>query len=560
MRSKIAFPGSLLLLSLAACDAGGRATSNDVRTPGLQSGFSVVEASFLEMQRAMETGQVTSRQIVQQYLDRIATYDPTLKASLAINPGALDEADRLDRERAAGRVRGPMHGIPVALKDLINTTDMPTTGGLYAFEGYIPPYEATLVGNLREAGAIIIAKTSLTELANWMGETLPEGFSALGGYGMNPYDPRPDPRESDGRCVMSPGSSSAGNGTAANLWAANVGTETDGSILWPAETNMLAAIKPTTGRISRHGIMPLTADQDTAGPMARSVADAAILLGAMEGAFPDPMDPATSVCQPPPGRDYTPHLRRDGLRNARIGIPRAFYYEELPADQMALLEEAIAILEREGAVIVDPVEIPSIVATEPDDSLLHWNICWQTTEGRGSDEHCTIVLKYGVKRDFNAYLASLGSGAPVHSLTELREFNLAHAERAIPYGQSMLDLSDEMEVERDRVRYQADRAKDLRLTKTQGLDAVFAAHQLDAVLFPGSNGYEISARPGYPTVIVPLGTYAADASGLPTDFDPQPWPFSISFAGLACSEPRLIEMAYAFEQATLRRAPPASFR
>ena len=234
---------------------------------------------------------------------RIATYEERLNAVIAVNPKALEEAEALDRERAQGKVRGPLHGIPIALKDNIHTTNMPTTGGALAFDGLIPPYEATLTKNLRDAGAVIIAKTVMTELANWVASGMPGNYSALGGYGMNPYDPRRDPREAtgDGRPVMGTGGSSSGIGTAASFWAANVGTETSGSILSPSSANMLVGIKPTVGRISRYGVIPITADQDTPGPMARSVADAAIMLGALEGPAPDPNDPATKTCTPPAG-------------------------------------------------------------------------------------------------------------------------------------------------------------------------------------------------------------------------------------------------------------------
>jgi amidase len=295
--------------------------------------FKAVESSIADMQQAMAKGSLTSRELVQQYLARIAFYDKKLNAVMTVNPNALREAEERDRERAQGKLRGPLHGIPIAVKDNIHTTDMPTTGGALAFEGFVPPYEATVVKNLREAGAVIIAKTGMTELANWMAgppTPMPAGYNPISGFGMNPYDPRRDPRDGsfDGRPVLLPGGSSSGIGTAANFWAANVGTETSGSLLNPANMSMLVAIKPTVGRISRHGIIPLTADQDTAGPMARTVADAAILLGALEDAQPDPQDPV-KACVPPPERDYTRFLDRDALAGARIGIPRAFYYERL---------------------------------------------------------------------------------------------------------------------------------------------------------------------------------------------------------------------------------------
>jgi amidase len=536
--------------------------------------FSVVEASFADMQAAMADGRVTSRELVQQYLSRIAYYEDTLNAAMAVNRQALEDADRLDEERRQGLVRGPLHGIPVALKDIINTTDMPTTGGALAFEGYTPPYDATLVTLLREAGAVLIAKTVNTEMANWVTVGMPGNYSAVGGYGMNPYDPRRDPRPgtSDGRPVMGTGGSSSGTGTAANLWAASVGTETSGSILSPSNANMLAGIKPTVGRISRHGIMPITADQDTAGPMAKSVADAAMLLGAMEGASPDPHDPATAACTPPPNRDYTPHLRADGLSGARIGIPRAFFYDPitLPGDsaprgglneaQAAQMAEVIDALRAQGAEIID-VDIPSIIDPDRAANFLAWNICAGLNNRKGMDQDCSIVFKYGMKRDFNAYVESLGPSAPVTSLTELREFNLANEHRnAIRYGQQHLDISDEMDLEADRARYEEDRAKDIALGGTRGLAAAISEHALDALLFPGVSSAGIAARPGYPSVTVPYGmVLQTPTPPLPDGFDLQPAPYGVTFTGIACSEPRLIELAYAFEQATRRRMPPPLF-
>src|SRR3972149_11930220 len=230
--------------------------------------FSVVEATIPEMQAAMKEGRVTSRELVLSHLARIALYEDRLNAVVAINARALEEAEERDRERAEGRVRGPLHGIPIALKDNIHTTDMPTTGGALAFDGFVPRYEATLTRNLREAGAIVLDKTVMTELANWIASGMPANYSGLKGYGMNPYDPRRDPREAtfDGRPVLGTGGSSSGIGTTANFWAANVGTETSGSILSPANQNLLAAVKPTGGRGSRYGVIPITAHQDTAGP------------------------------------------------------------------------------------------------------------------------------------------------------------------------------------------------------------------------------------------------------------------------------------------------------
>src|SRR5215475_10994482 len=285
--------------------------------------FTVVEATISDMQRALREKRVTSRELAQQYLARIAMYDDRLRATISVNPNAVKQAEELDLERARGKVRGPLHGIPIALKDIIHTMDMPTTGGAMAFEGFTPPYEATLTKNLRDAGAIIIAKTSLTELANWVagGPTpMPTNYNPISGYGLNPYDPRRDPRETaDGRAVLFPGGSSSGIGTAANFWAANVGTETSGSILTPSNATGLVGIKPTLGRISRYGVIPITADQDTPGPMAKSVADAAIMLGALEGKPADPNDPPTSRCMLPTTGDYTKSLNGDALKDAPTG-------------------------------------------------------------------------------------------------------------------------------------------------------------------------------------------------------------------------------------------------
>jgi amidase len=541
-----------------------------------RSEFNVVEASIMDMQRAMASGDITSRGLVQQYLTRIALYDKKLNAVMTVNPNALREAEERDRERAQGRLRGPLHGIPIALKDNIHTTDMPTTGGALAFEGFVPPYEATVVKNLRDAGAVMIAKTGMTELANWMAgppTPMPSGYNPVSGFGMNPYDPRRDPREGsfDGRPVLLPGGSSSGIGTAANFWAANVGTETSGSLLNPANLTLLVAIKPTVGRISRHGIIPLTADQDTAGPMARTVADAAVLLGVLEDAQPDPQDPV-KACLPPPDRDYTRFLNRDALAGARIGIPRAFYYESikppglqearggLNAEQAKAMTEAIAVLKERGAVIIDPADIPSVVDQDVSRNFLRWEVCRGADGPKGMDAACSVVFKYGMKRDFNKWLASLGPTAPVKSLTELRQWNLAHAKAgALKYGQSQLDISDEMDVEADRPRYEIDRAKDIALSGAHGIDEVMRAERLDAILFPAGSGAILAARPGYPTVIVPFATVAnAQTPPTPQAFDAKPSPFGVSFAGTACSEPRLIELAYAFEQATKRRVPPAS--
>ncbi|MBK5256821.1 MAG: amidase [Vicinamibacteria bacterium] len=551
--------------------------------------FSVVEATIPEMRLALEQKRTTSREIVLQYLTRIALYEDQLNAVIAVNKDALKEADERDRERAAGKIRGPLHGIPVGLKDNIQTIHLPTTGGALAFAGFTPSYEATVTKNLRDAGAIIIAKTGMTELANWVASGMPANYNALTGYGMNPYDPRRDPREAtfDGRPVLSTGGSSSGIGTSASFWAANVGTETSGSILSPANQNMLAAVKPTVGRVSRYGIIPITADQDTAGPMGRTVTDVAVLLGALESEAPDPNDAATKTCVAPAGRDYTKFLNSAGLKGARIGIPRASFYDRTPVpggsnprgglnpEQAKVMVEAIAILKEQGAVIVDPADLPSVITQDAAGSFLTWGVCGGLDNAKGQDAECSVVLKYGMKRDFNAWLKTLGDAAPVKTLTELRQWNVAHQKAgAIKYGQAQLDISDEMDVQMDRGRYEADRAKDIRLSATEGIDAAMKEHKLDALLFPGPTGAGVAAKPGYPTVIVPFGFVpnvpfgggggggsrggAATQNQFPSGFDAKPGPFGVSFTGMACSEPKLLELAFAFEQATKRRVPPSS--
>jgi amidase len=557
--------------------------------------FTVVEATIPEMRAAMEQHRATSREIVRQYLQRIATYEDLLHAAITVNPKALDLADERDRERAQGRIRGPLHGIPIALKDNVHTTFMRTTGGALAFEHLVPPYDATLTTNLIDAGAIIIAKAGMTELANWVAGAptpMPGNYNAVGGQGYNPFDPRKDPREAtfDGRPALGTGGSSSGVGTSANFWAGNVGTETSGSILSPSNANMLAGIKPTVGRISRYGVIPITADQDTAGPMAKTVADVAIMFGAMESPSPDPNDPATSRCTPAAGRDYTKFLKKDGLKGARIGIPRAFFYDALPAEaargeepaagrggrggragggggggrgglndaQKKVMDDAIAVLKAQGAIVIDPANIPSVVDRDPQNNFNRWGQCSGVNNAKGHDEDCSVDLKYGMKRDFNAWLKTLGPAAPVKTLGELIAWNKAHEKAgAIKYGQSNLEISDEMDVEKDRARYEADRAKDIKLGGTHGIDEIMKAERLDAIFFPGPNGAAIAAKPGYPTVTVPWALVPnAPTPPFPDGFNAKPGPMGVSFTGMACSEPKLIEIAYAFEQATKKRVAP----
>jgi amidase len=347
---------------------------------------------------------------------------------------------------------------------------------------------------------------------------------------------------------------------------------------------MLVGIRPTIGRISRYGVIPITADHDTAGPMTRTVTDAAIMLGALESPAPDPNDPATTTCTPPPGRDYTKFLKADGLRGARIGIPRAFYYERitlagdgpatpsgigptttvtagrggLNAEQANVMADAIAVLKRQGAIVVDPADVPSFAAKDPKDNFAAWDFCSGAEHAKGKDAGCSINFKYGMKRDFNAWLKTLGASAPVKTLTELREWNRAHEKAgAIKYGQSRLDISDEIDLERDRARNDADHKKDLLLSRVNGIDGVLKANNLDAILTPGGAGAGLAARAGYPIIVVPFGMVPnAPTPPFPENFAARPAPFGVGFTGTACSEPRLLEIAYAFERATKKRVPP----
>ncbi len=433
----------------------------------------------------MKAGKTTSHEIVQQYLTRIATYEDQLHAALTVNPNALEEADALDRERAQGRIRGPLHGIPIALKDNIHTTNMPTTGGALAFDRD----DSAVRGDADDE--------SSRGRRHHHREDGDDGTGQLGAVRRRrcrPTTTRSADSDSirttrgairatltlDGRPSLQTGGSSSGIGTAANFWAANVGTETSGSILSPSNQNMLAAIKPTVGRISRYGVIPITADQDTPGPMAKYGDRRRDHARRARGRRPIRTIPRRHTCTAPPGHDYTTFLKADGLKGARIGIPRASFYDPLPAtaggrgrgglnpSQAQVMADAIAVLKAQGAIVIDPVDIPSIVAQDPKENF-------SSTGG-------STVLHYGMKRDFNKWLASLGPAAPVKSLTELREWNTAHEKMGtIKYGQGQLDASDKIDLEKDKAKYEEDRARDILLAGTNGIDAAIKANNLDAL-------------------------------------------------------------------------------
>src|SRR5688572_3325088 len=514
--------------------------------------LNLVEATVPELLKALQTGLITSEQLVQMYLARIAAYDdagPALNAFLTVNPNAVAEARALDAARHPGIERSPLYGIPVLLKDNVDTADMPTTAGSVALEGSIPPDDAFITRKLRAAGAIILGKATLTEFANFLTNGMPTGYSSLGGYGFNPYDPRELPG-GDGRPVLATGGSSSGSGIAvsANLVAVAVGTETSGSILSPASGNMDVGIKPTVGLISRDGIIPITADQDTAGPITRTVTDAAILLGVLAGH--DPADSATDACLTPGNcfSDYTPFLDKEALAGARIAVT------PIPANRADIMNAAIEVLRAQGAYVelVDPLaaQLPGCPSgvfppVEP----------WPPAG-------CASALFYGFKRDLNAYLASLGPAAPVQSLSEVIAFNIAYGAGALKYGQTLALLSDSIDISpgsADTAQYLDSRAQDL-IRSRGALDAVYngpdgeqgTADDFDALLFSANSGAGTPAKAGYPSITVP-GGFVPPAP--PID---NPFPSGVTFSGRAFSEPRLIGLAYAFEQATKHRQPPAS--
>ena len=490
-----------------------RPVSTQPATPrhALKSDFDLEEVTISQLQDSMRSGARTSRSICAAYLARIAELDPKLRAVLETNPDALAVADRLDVERKAGHVRGPLHGIPVLVKDNIATVDrMMTTAGSLALAGVTPPRDATLVARLRTAGAVILGKTNLSEWANIRSNQSSSGWSARGGQCANPY-----------ALDRNPCGSSSGTGAAisANFAAVGIGTETDGSIVCPSGACSLVGVKPTVGLVDGAGIIPIAHSQDTGGPMARTVADAAALLGVLAG------------------RDYTASLDPAGLRGARIGVARKKFFGYSPEADV-LVEAAIAVLKSQGAVIVDPADIPH--AGEYDDSEL-------------------IVLLYELKADLAAYLATWAPGARVKTLADVIAFNEANKAQEMPYfGQELFLQAQQKGPLTDQV-YRDALAKDQRLSRTEGLDVVFAQNNLDAFVAPtgsppwptdlvnGDHFLGASSTPaavaGYPSIAVPVGY----TFGLPV---------GMSFIGRANSESMLLKLAYAYEQAAKpRRAP-----
>lgn len=545
------FVSAFTLVFLIALTFGHTAAAQKGGHQGT-SRLDLVEATVPDLLKALQTNLITSEHLVEMYLARIAAYDddgPKLNAFLTLNPNALAEARALDAARHPGIARSPLYGIPVLLKDNVDTADMPTTAGSVALEGSIPPDDAFIAKKLRAAGAIILGKATLTEFANFLTNGMPTGYSSLGGYGFNPYDPRELPG-GDGRPVLATGGSSSGSGIAvsANLVAVAVGTETSGSILSPASSNMDVGIKPTVGLISRDGIIPITADQDTAGPITRTVTDAAILLGVLAGH--DPSDPATDACLTPGNcfSDYTRFLDTRALIGARIAVP------PFPDSRAGIMNAAIEVLRAQGAYVET---VPALAAQLPG--------CPSTVfppVEPWPPAGCASALFYGFKRDLNAYLSTLGPGSMVHSLSEVIAFNTANAAVALKYGQILAQLSDSIDISpgsADTAQYIASRAQDLVLSRG-ALDFVYngadgqkgTPDDFDALLFSANSGAGTPAKAGYPSITVPGGFVP------PTPPIDNPFPSGVTFSGRAFSEPRLIGLAYAFEQATRHRQPPAS--
>jgi amidase len=496
--------------------------------------FDLEETTIADLQERMEAGRDTARSLVEKYLARIETIDrrgPAIGSVIEVNPDALADADRLDSERKARGPRGPLHGIPILIKDNIATGDrMLTTAGSLALAGAPAPRDAFIVARLRAAGAIVLGKTNLAEWANFRDKHSTVGWSARGGQTRNPY-----------ALDRSPSGSSSGSAAAAaaSLCAAAVGTETDGSIVSPSSINSLVGIKPTLGLLSRTGIVPISHSQDTAGPMARTVADAVVLLGSMAGT--DPQDPATRESDLRGLRDYSKFLDAGGLKGARIGVVREHLFGYSPsADRLA--EAAIADMKKQGAVVVDPADIPTL--------------------GKFEESELDVML-YEFKADLKLYLDWLGPAAPVRSLEDVIAFNETHKEQEMLYfGQDLFTASEKKgpltsgDYKRKHSRYR-------EMAGVQGIDAVMTRYKLDALVAPtGGPAWPIDLVNGdrspadesapssvtsvadYPHITVPMGYVA----GLPV---------GISFFGRAWSEPTLIRLAYAYEQSTRHRHPPA---
>lgn len=519
--------GAVAGLGAAVGDAAGQAQPAPLPGPLQVPPFELEELTVAELQAGMVSGRWTAVSLTEAYLERISAVDGSLRSVIERNPDALEIAAGLDAERRERGARGPLHGVPVLVKDNLATADrMETTAGSLALVGARPPRDAFVVQRLREAGAVLLGKTNLSEWANFRSTRSSSGWSARGGQCRNPY------------CLdRSPCGSSSGSGAAvaASMAAVAVGTETDGSVVCPSHACGLVGVKPTVGLVSRSGIVPIAHSQDTAGPMARTVADAAVLLEALAAVDPD--DPATAAAGRPATLDLTAALGPDGLSGARIGVARGGFFGYSPdADRLA--ERAIRVMKDLGAAVVDPADIPHLGDYDADE---------------------LEVLLYEFKADLEAYLREWAPGAEVRTLGDLVEFNREHRLVEMPwFGQELFLEAQERGPLTDR-SYRKALARCRRLSREKGLDAVLDTHRLDALVAPtGSPAWPVdlvngdhflgasstpAAVSGYPSITVPAG----QAHGLPV---------GITFIGRAWSEPTLVRLAFAFEQATLHRQRP----
>jgi len=492
--------------------------------------FDLDEITITELQEGMKSGRFTARSLVEKYSARIGEIDkrgPAINAIIELNPDALAIADALDQERKAKGARGPLHGIPVLIKDNIDTADkmMTTAGSLALVEAPKPPKDSFVAQKLRAAGAVILGKTNLSEWANIRSSHSTSGWSGRGGLTRNPYALDRNPCGS---------SSGTGAGISANLAAAGIGTETDGSIVCPSSSNSLAGIKPTVGLVSRAGIIPISHSQDGAGPMCRTVRDAALLLGVLTGVDPD--DAATAASAGKSQTDYAQFCDPNALKGARIGVARKYFGFSDSVD--ALMEQSLDVMKRMGATIVDPADVPTL--------------------GKFDDSELLIFL-YELKADLNAYLARLGPGAPVKTLKDVIDFNERNRQKEMPYFGQDLFLKAQAKGPLTEKEYLDAVAKNHQLARTEGIDAVMDSNRLDALVAPtggpawltdlvngdhsAGGSSNAAAVAGYPNINVTAGYI----SGLPV---------GISFFGRAWSEPTLIKLAYSFEQATKARQTP----
>ncbi|EJN10871.1 amidase, Asp-tRNAAsn/Glu-tRNAGln amidotransferase A subunit [Bradyrhizobium sp. YR681] len=527
-------------------------------TTATRAGASVPEladASMSDVIDALAHGQVTATALTRAYLARVEAYDRNghmLNAVRALNPDALEIAGKLDGTRPSAR--RPLAGVPILLKDNIATGDkQPTTAGSLALEGARAKGDATIVKLLRKAGAVILGKANLTEFANILAIEMPSGYSSLGGQVKNPY--APTLMDEHGSPVVTPGGSSSGSAVAvaSGLCAAAIGTETSGSLLFPASQNGLVTVKPTVGLISRAGILPIAHSQDTAGPMTRTVRDAALLLNVL--AASDPRDPATERQKRP--ADYTAGLTRDAMKGARIGVPsdpadplNDPYYGKLPPASAKVMADAIKVLEDLGAVIVRAAMPAAGWIGGPGTGMpvLNRN---PLSPNKGNPAGAPIVFLYELKYGLNLYLKDWATGTGIKTFADIVAFNEANAEKALRYGQDLFLAANATRGDLSEREYKSARAMDLLAARTRGMDAYMNGHSLDAVLFPGSGGCVMPAKAGYPSVSVPGGF----VSGV-RDKETPDHPFGVTFAGAAWSEHKLLRLAYAYEQASNMRKPP----